>query len=38
MDIITADFETYYDSKTYSISKKTFTTQSYIDDERFEVI
>ena len=38
MDIITLDFETYYDSKTYSLSKKNSTTQSYVDDERFEVI
>jgi len=35
MDIITIDFETYYD-KDYSLSK--MTTESYIRDERFEVI
>ena len=37
MDIITLDAETYY-SKAYSLSKKGTTTQSYIDDERFETI
>jgi len=37
MDILTLDFETYY-SKEYSLSKKDITTQSYIDDERFETI
>lgn len=37
MDIITLDFETHY-SKDYSLSKKDITTQSYIDDERFETI
>jgi DNA polymerase len=37
MDILTLDFETFY-SKEYSLSKKDVTTQSYIDDERFEVI
>ena len=35
MDIITIDFETYY-SKDYSLSK--LTTESYIRDDRFEVI
>ena len=35
MNIVTIDFETYYD-KTYSLSK--MTTESYIRDERFEVI
>ena len=37
MDILTLDFETFY-SKEYSLSKKDITTQSYVDDERFEVI
>jgi|694.fasta_scaffold10901_16 DNA polymerase I-like protein with 3'-5' exonuclease and polymerase domains len=37
MDILTLDFETFY-SKEYSLSKKDITTQSYIDDERFETI
>ena len=37
MDILTLDFETHY-SKEYSLSKKDITTQSYIDDPRFEVI
>lgn len=35
MNIITLDFETYYD-KQYSLSK--MTTEEYIRDERFEVI
>jgi|694.fasta_scaffold00761_20 DNA polymerase I-like protein with 3'-5' exonuclease and polymerase domains len=35
MDIVTIDFETYYD-KTYSLSK--MTTESYIRDPRFEII
>ena len=35
MDIITIDFETYYD-RDYSLSK--MTTESYIRDERFEVV
>lgn len=35
MDIVTIDFETYYD-KDYSLSK--MTTESYIRDERFQVI
>jgi DNA polymerase I-like protein with 3'-5' exonuclease and polymerase domains len=35
MDVITVDFETYYD-KLYSLSK--LTTESYIRDPRFEVI
>ena len=35
MDIVTIDFETYYD-KDYSLSK--ITTESYIRDPRFEVI
>lgn len=35
MDIITLDFETYYDRK-YSLSK--LTTEEYIRDEKFEVI
>ena len=35
MDILTVDFETYYD-KDYSLSK--MQTDAYINDERFEVI
>ena len=35
MDIVTIDFETYYD-RDYSLSK--MTTESYIRDKRFEVI
>lgn len=35
MDILTADFETYYD-KEYSLSK--LTTEAYVRDPRFEVI
>lgn len=35
MDIVTADFETFYDTD-YSLSK--MTTESYIRDPRFEVI
>ena len=35
MDIVTIDFETYYD-KEYSLSK--MTTEAYVRDERFEVI
>jgi hypothetical protein len=35
MDIVTIDFETYYDAK-YSLSK--MTTEEYIRDKRFEVI
>ena len=35
MDIVTIDFETYYD-RDYSLSK--MTTESYIRDERFQVI
>lgn len=35
MDIITIDFETYYD-KDYSLSK--MTTEAYVRDPRFEVI
>lgn len=35
MDIVTIDFETYYD-KDYSLSK--MTTESYIRDKRFEII
>jgi DNA polymerase len=37
MDIVTVDFETYYD-KEYSLSKKGMTTEKYIRDPRFEVI
>lgn len=37
MDVYSIDFETAW-SKDYSLSKKDTTTQSYIDDERFEVI
>jgi hypothetical protein len=35
MEILTIDFETYYDKK-FSLSK--LTTEEYIRDERFEVI
>ena len=35
MDLITVDFETYYD-KDFSLRK--MTTESYIRDYRFEVI
>lgn len=35
MDIVTIDFETYYDQQ-YSLSK--MTTEAYVRDERFEVI
>ena len=35
MEIITADFETYYD-KEYSLTK--MTTEAYINDPRFEAI
>ncbi len=35
MDIVTIDFETYYD-REYSLSK--MTTEAYIRDDRFEVI
>lgn len=35
MDIVTIDFETYYD-KDYSLSK--MTTEAYVRDERFEII
>jgi DNA polymerase I-like protein with 3'-5' exonuclease and polymerase domains len=34
--LITLDFETFYDKKTFSLSK--CTTESYIRDERFQVI
>lgn len=37
MDVYTIDFETAW-SKEYSLSKKDITTQSYIDDERYETI
>jgi len=37
MDVITIDFETYY-SKDYSLTKKSMTTQKYVDDVRFETI
>lgn len=37
MDMLTIDFETFY-SKEYSLSKRDSTTQSYIDDDQFEVI
>ena len=36
MNIITIDFETYYDKVTYSLSK--MTTEEYVRDSRFEVI
>ena len=37
MDLITLDFETYYD-KDYSLRKRNVTLESYIRDPRFEVI
>lgn len=37
MNTLTLDFETYYD-KDYSLSKKGFTTQDYIQDPRFTVL
>ena len=37
MDVITIDFETYFD-KTYSLAHKSQTTESYVRDERFEVL
>lgn len=37
MNIYTVDIESHY-SKEYSLSRKDVTTQSYVDDERFEVI
>ena len=37
MNLYTIDAETFY-SKEYSLSKKDVTTQSYIDDPKFEVI
>lgn len=36
MPLVTLDFETYYDSKTYSLSK--MTTEEYVRDPRFQVI
>lgn len=36
MDIATLDFETYYNSKDYSLSK--MTTEEYINDQRFQII
>ena len=36
MPLVTLDFETYYDSKTYSLSK--MTTEEYVRDPRFHVI
>ena len=35
MDVITIDFETFYD-KDYSLSR--LTTESYVNDKRFEII
>jgi len=37
VDLITLDFETYYD-KDYSLRKRDVTLESYIRDPRFEVI
>ena len=37
MNLITVDFETYYDAD-YSLTKKSMTTQRYVDDRRFETI
>lgn len=36
MTILTVDFETYYDRARYSLKKQT--TESYVNDERFEII
>ena len=36
MNIITIDFETFYDKSTFSLSK--LTTEEYVRDDRFEVI
>ena len=36
MKLITVDMETFYDKKSYSLSK--MTTEEYVRDERFEVI
>lgn len=36
MNIITIDFETFYNKKEYSLSK--LTTEAYINDPRFEII
>ena len=36
MNLITIDFETYYDKSTFSLSKST--TEEYVRDPRFEVI
>ena len=36
MNIITLDFETYYDSKTFTLKKQT--TEEYIRDPKFQVI
>lgn len=36
MTLVTLDFETYYCSKTFSLSK--MTTEEYVRDQRFEVI
>lgn len=36
MNLITLDFETFYDKKSYSLSK--MTTEEYVRDERFEAI
>ncbi len=38
MGIITLDFETYYDSKGYSLNRTDTTTEAYINDWRFEII
>jgi len=36
MNIITVDFETYYEKSTFSLSK--MTTEEYVRDDKFEVI
>lgn len=36
MNILTIDFETFYDKSTFSLSK--MTTEEYVRDDRFEVI
>jgi hypothetical protein len=36
MNLITIDFETFYEKSTFSLSK--LTTEEYVRDDRFEVI
>ena len=35
-EVVTIDFETYYDSK-YSLRAKVYNTSSYIMDEQFQI-